>query len=118
MRESRPDEVKKGTPTNDTREVTAAEAQAAISSPLPIEFLTQEISAYVGDEILKGLTRSQIENYCMQSIHRDEPTGKVLLTLMQNFIIAYGDSRTSEEAMKAYDFLTYLSHPTDDPDFP
>lgn len=95
--------------------VTSQEVDEAITGPFPIEFLKQDIIAHVGEEIIRNLSLKQLENYCLRTIVRDEPTGNLLLVLMQNFITAYGQEATSEEAMKAFDYLTYLASAEEPP---
>ncbi len=92
----------------DPREVSSAEVMAAIDEPMPLQFLSQDIAAYMGKDFLATISKADLEAFCLRTIERDEPTGKLLSVLMQNFMKAYGNPETSEESMKAFDYLTYL----------
>lgn len=80
-------------------------------SSAPFTFLMQEIISYLGTDFVKGVPLELLEAYCMRTIDRDEPTGKILYGLLINFMIAYSNPETSDEAMKAFDFLDYLANP-------
>lgn len=76
---------------------------------VPLAFLTQEVNAYMGKDFIAKIPLDVMERYCMATVDRDEPTGELLYKLLLNFMVAYSDSKTSEDALKAFDFLDYLT---------
>lgn len=97
-------------------EESAGEDFSKHESLVPLNFLTQEIIAYMGPEFVKAIPLDVLEKYCMQSIDLDHPTGKMLLTIITNFMRAYGRPEFSDKAMEAFDYLDYVAN-TESPKF-
>ncbi|KKN96079.1 hypothetical protein LCGC14_0170080 [marine sediment metagenome] len=100
---------------NDDQDVTRIKdephsAPEEARPSLPVQYLLNDISKHLGTDLTGVLPPELLEAYCMATISRNEPTGKLLKALLENFLKAY-TGPTPDEAMKAFDFLTYLSDP-------
>jgi len=111
MATNRPDDSKARLLDTESSSSQTEDAFVQGEESPPVTFLTQEIISYLGEGFVINMPIDLIESYCMRSIERDEPTGKILYTLMLNFLSAYSNPATSDEAMKAFDFLDYLATP-------
>lgn len=88
-----------------------AEAMADRSEAFtPLTMLIQEVVAFMGTGFIKNVPLELLEDYCLHTITRNEPTGQLLYNLIVNFMAAYRKTATSEDAMKAYDYLEHLAH--------
>lgn len=74
-----------------------------------LAFLSQEVIACMGKDFLAKMPLDLMERYCMATVEAEDPTGQLLRKLMINFMTAYSAPTTRDEALKAFDFLDYLS---------
>ena len=72
-----------------------------------LAFLSQEVMARMGKDFLGKIPLDLTERFCMATVERNDPTGELLYKLVTNFMTAYANSETSDEALKAFDFLDY-----------
>lgn len=84
----------------------AADARRVLS------YLSDEVIAVMGKDFLTKIPVTVFQEFCIATVERNDPTGQLLHNLLVNFMIAYTNSETNEEAYKAYDYLDILS---DDP---
>lgn len=75
-----------------------------------LTFLSQDIMQHMGKDFLGKVPFDVLERFCMATVNRNDPTGDLLFKLVTNFMAAYANSETADEALKAFDFLEYLSH--------
>ena len=74
-----------------------------------LAFLSQEVIACMGKEFLAKTPLDLMERYGVATVDSNDPTGQMLRDLTTNFMNAYSSPETREEALKALDFLAYLS---------
>ncbi|MCF5382063.1 hypothetical protein GIW05_00815 [Pseudomonas syringae] len=74
-----------------------------------LTFLSQDIMQHMGKDFLGKVPFDLLERFCMATVNRNDPTGDLLFKLVTNFMAAYANLETTDEALKAFDFLEYLS---------
>lgn len=72
-------------------------------------FCSQEIAALLGNDFLAKLPRDVLVAFCLASVEHNHPTAELLYKLIINFMLAYSNHTANEEALKAFDFLDYLT---------
>jgi len=72
-------------------------------------FLSHELRASMGHDFLGKMPMPVVEKYCVATVLHDHPTADMLHQLMVNFMSAYADAATNEEALKAFDYLAHLA---------
>lgn len=99
-------------PSASDKDVLSSEAAITPGDSLALmAFLSPEIIARMGKDFLNTVPLELMEKFCVASVERNDPTGELLQKIVQNFMIAYSNPDTRDEALKAYDFLDYLSEP-------
>jgi hypothetical protein len=74
-----------------------------------LAYLSQEIIGRMGKDFLGKVPLNLTERFCMTTVERNDPTAELLYKLVTNFMTAYANAETSDEALKAFDFLDYLA---------
>lgn len=72
-------------------------------------YLEQEIAQLLGADFVAKMPAELLEAFCLATVDRNHPTAELLYKLVINFMIAYASSSTNEDALKAFDYLDYLS---------
>lgn len=89
---------------------TQADARETAKDSLAIlAYLSQEVMTRMGKDFLVKMPLDLTERFCLATVKRNDPTGELLYKLVTNFMTAYANAETSDEALKAFDFLDYLS---------
>jgi len=79
----------------------------AANSTAVFAFLSLEIQAKLGKDFLGKIPLDQMEGYCLATVENGHPTADMLYQLITNFLQAYSNPETTEDALKALDFLGY-----------
>ncbi|HBO2935246.1 TPA: hypothetical protein L4R50_000242 [Pseudomonas aeruginosa] len=72
-------------------------------------FCSQEIAALLGNDFLAKVPREVLFAFCLATVEHNHPSAELLYKLVLNFMVAYSNNATNEEALKAFDFLDYLT---------
>ncbi|MFL1449301.1 hypothetical protein ACI77O_12970 [Pseudomonas tritici] len=86
-----------------------ADTRASKDSLAVFTYLSQEVIACMGKDFFGKMPMDQMEKYCMATVKANDPTGQLLLQVVTNFMTAYTDPATREEALKAFDYLSHLA---------
>lgn len=70
-------------------------------------FLSHEVQARLGKDFLGKMPLDLMERYCLATVENGHPTADMLYELVTNFLTAYANPATNEDALKALDFLSY-----------
>lgn len=87
----------------DSSDNGSGDAEAVFS------FCSQEIAALLGNDFLAKVPREVLFAFCLASVEHNHPSAELLYKLVLNFMVAYSNKATNEEALKAFDFLDYLT---------
>lgn len=93
--------------SSDPNPVSASEKSA--DTLAIFNFLSGEIVDRMGADFLTKMPLDLLEPYCLASVRQNEPTAALLYDLVTNFMKAYANSETNEEALKAFDYLAHLA---------
>lgn len=72
-------------------------------------FLEQEISHLLGSDFVSKMPSQLLEAFCLATVERGHPTAELLYKLVINFMIAYASADSNEDALKAFDYLDFLT---------
>ncbi|MEX6780319.1 hypothetical protein [Pseudomonas aeruginosa] len=84
-------------------------ANDSCDSEAAFSYCSQEIAALLGDDFLTKLPRDVLVAFCLASVEHNHPPAELLYKLIINFMLAYSSQTANEEALKAFDFLDYLT---------
>lgn len=89
--------------TSPTERPTSTDSMAVFS------YLSQEIIASMGKDFLGKTPIDLMERYCLATVEANDATGPMLHQVVTNFMTAYTNPETRDEALKAFDYLTHLA---------
>lgn len=81
------------------------------SSDHYLRLLLNDVANVVGGDFLSRSSPALLEQFCIMSVHRGEPSGEVLLTLLNSFLRAYATPSLSESAVSLLFDLAALTAP-------
>jgi hypothetical protein len=84
-------------------------ANDSCDSDVVLSHCSQEIAALLGNDFLAKLPKDVLSAFCLASVEHNHPTAELLYKLIINFMLAYSSQAANEEALKAFDFLDYLT---------
>lgn len=74
-----------------------------------LRILFQDIGEVVGSDFVEDLDPALLEQFCIMSVHRNEPAGEVMRTLIHSFMHAYAGLNTTRNASDCLEVLRTLS---------
>ncbi|WHS57587.1 MULTISPECIES: hypothetical protein [Pseudomonas] len=100
-------------PTGNPGEAPSPDMRSPDDAFSVYAFLSQEVQAKLGKDFLGKMPLDLMERYCLATVENGHPTADMLYELVTNFLTAYANPATKEDALKALDYLGYQAEQAD-----